>query len=95
MVWDCVYSLMKQPALVDEYLSSGNDIKQVNELKKRIGTLKQKIAQTEAKIRRVHEGFESDPPIYTAKEADERIKAYRTLISKTEKEKRRLENIME
>ncbi len=95
MVWDCVYSLMKQPALVDEYLSSGNDSKRVNELKKRIASLKQQIDQVEAKIRRVHEGYESDPPIYTAKEVDERIKAFRTLISRTEKEKRRLENIVE
>ncbi|MFC2042300.1 recombinase family protein [Chloroflexota bacterium] len=95
MVWDCVYSLMKQPALVDEYLSSGNDSKRANELKKRIGSLKQKFEQTEAKIRRVHEGFESDPPVYTAKEVDERIKAFRTLLSRTEKEKRRLENIVE
>ena len=95
LVWDCVYSLMKQPALVEEYLSSGNDSKRVNELKKRIGSLKQQIDQVEAKIRRVHEGYESDPPVYTAKEVDERIKAFRTLISRTEKEKRRLENIME
>ena len=86
---------MKQPSLVEEYLSSGNDSKRVNELRKRIGAFKQKIEQSEAKIRRVHEGYESDPPIYTAKEVDERIKAFRTLISRTEKEKRRLDNIME
>lgn len=95
MVWDCVYSLMKQPSLVEEYLSSGNDSKRVNELKKRIGSLKQQIDQAEFKIRRVHEGYESNPPIYTAEEVEERISAFRTLISRTEKEKRRLENIME
>jgi len=86
---------MKQPALVEEYLSSGNDSKRADELRKRIGSLKQKIDQAEAKIRRVHEGYESDPPVYTAKEVDERIKAFRTLISKAEKEQRRLESIME
>jgi hypothetical protein len=37
----------------------------------------------------------ADPPIYTAKEVDERIKAFRTLISQAEKERRRLENILE
>ncbi len=95
MVWDCVYSLMKQPSLVDEYLSSGNESKRANELRKRIGSLKQQIDQAEAKIRRVHEGYESDPPVYTAKEVDERIKAFRTFIYRTEKEKQRLENIME
>ena len=95
LVWDCVYSLMKQPALVEEYLSSGNDSKRADELRKRIGSLKQKIDQAEAKIRRVHEGYESDPPVYTAKEVDERIKTFRTLISKAEKEQRRLESIME
>ena len=86
---------MKQPALVEEYLSSSNDSRRTNELRKRIGSLKQKIDQAEAKIRRVHEGYESDPPVYTAKEADERIKAFRALISKAEKEQQRLESIME
>ena len=61
----------------------------------RILSLKQKINQTEVKIRRIHEGYESDPPVYTAKEADKRIKVFRTLISKDEKEKHRLENILE
>ncbi len=93
VVWDCIYSLMKQPALVDEYLSSGNESKRASELKKRIRALKQKIDQAEAKIRRIHEGFECDTPIYTAKEVEERIKTFRALISKTEKEQRRLENI--
>ena len=95
VVWDCVYSLMKQPALVDDYLSSSNVNLRDNELRKGIGSLQQKIDRVEAKVRRVHEGYESDPPVYTAKEADERVKAFRALISKAEKEKRRLEGIME
>ncbi|MFC1953959.1 hypothetical protein ACFLU7_00170 [Chloroflexota bacterium] len=69
--------------------------RRTNELRKRIGSLKQKIVQAEAKIRRVHDGYESDPPVYTAKEADEKIKVFRALISKAEKEQRRLESIME
>jgi hypothetical protein len=36
----------------------------------------------------------TDPQIYTAKEADERIEAFRTLIFKAEKEKQRLESII-
>jgi hypothetical protein len=95
IVWDCIYSLMKQPSLVDEYLSSGSNSRRANELRKRIGSLDKQIDQAEAKIRRVHEGYESDPPVYTAKEVDERIKVFRAFIYKTEKEKRRLENIME
>ena len=53
------------------------------------------LTNVRAKIRRVHEGYESDPPVYTTKEVDERIKTFRTLISKAEKEQRRLESIME
>jgi len=86
---------MKQPALVDDYLSSSNVNLRDNELRKGIGSLQQKIDRVEAKVRRVHEGYESDPPVYTAKEADERVKVFRALISKAEKEKRRLEGIME
>ncbi|MFC2041864.1 recombinase family protein [Chloroflexota bacterium] len=48
LAWDCVYSLMKQPSLVEEYLSSSNDSKRVNELRKRIRSFKQKIEQSEA-----------------------------------------------
>ncbi|MFC1871955.1 hypothetical protein ACFLYF_06145 [Chloroflexota bacterium] len=59
-----------------------------------ITSLKQKIEQAEAKIRRVHEGYESVPSVYTAKEADERAKSFRILISKAEKESQRLENIL-
>ena len=54
-----------------------------NRLQRRqIGSLKQKTEQTGAKIRRVHEGYESDPPVYTAKEAEERIKDFRALIAR-------------
>ncbi len=95
LVWDCVYSLMKQPALVEEYLSSGNNSRRTNELRRQVRSLKKKIEQNEAKIRRVHEGYESNPPVYTAKEAEERIKDFRALIARTEKEKQRLESIIE
>ena len=40
VVWDCIYSLMKQPILIDEYLSSNNDGGRVNELRKRMASLK-------------------------------------------------------
>ena len=93
LVWDCIYSLMKQPALVEEYLS-GNDSGQTNEWRRQIGSLKKKIEQNEAKIRRIHEGYESNPPVYTAREAEERIKNFWDLIARTEKEKQRLENII-
>ncbi len=86
---------MIQPELVEEYLSSGNKDKQANELKKHISSLKQQIDKTQAKIRRVHEGYESNPPIYTTEEADERIKVFRSVLSKTEGEKKRLESIIE
>jgi len=60
---------MKQPTLVEEYLSSGNNSRRTNELRKQVGSLKKKIEQNEAKIQRVHEGYESNPPVYMAKEA--------------------------
>jgi hypothetical protein len=34
------------------------------ELRKRVGVLKQKIEQAEAKIRRIQEGYEVDLPIF-------------------------------
>ncbi len=76
-------------------MSSGNYSRRANEVRRRIGFLRQKIEQTEAKILRVHEGYESDPPAYTAKEAEERTRDFRALIARTEKEKQRLETIIE
>jgi hypothetical protein len=81
--------------LVEDYLSSSTNVKRANEVKKRIGYLKHHIEQADSRIRRIHEGFESDPPIYTAREAEERIRVIRAFISMTEKEKRRLESVIE
>jgi multidrug resistance efflux pump len=64
-------------------------------LTKRVKSLRQKIDQTEAKIRRIHEGYEAEPPLYTAKEAEERIRAFRDLVAQTEKEQQRLRTLLE
>lgn len=57
--------------------------------------LRQKIEQIEAKIRRIHEGYEAEPPLYTAEEAEGRIGAFRDLITRTEKEQQRLQTLLE
>ena len=95
VVWDCVYALMKQPALVEEQLSTSNNDRRIDELTKRVKSLGQKIDQTDAKIRRIHEGYEAEPPLYTAKEAEERIRAFRDLIARMEKEQQRLKTLLE
>jgi len=66
----------------------------VDELRKRIGIEHQRINRTQAKIRRIQEGYEADPPVYTTSEAEENIKVYRDLISQVEKEVYRLQEIM-
>jgi uncharacterized small protein (DUF1192 family) len=86
---------MEQPTLVEEYLSADDNNKGADDLRKRIGALKQKIAQTEARIRRIHEGYEADPPLYTAKEAEERVKAFRDLIARIERERQGLQTMIE
>jgi len=95
VVWDCVYALVKQPALVEEELSACDNNRRTEDLIKRVKLLRQKIDQTEAKIRRIHEGYEAEPPLYTAKEAEERIRAFRDLITRTEKEQQRLQTLLE
>ncbi len=95
VVWDCVYALMKQPSLVEEQLAASNNDRLTDELTKRVKSLGQKMDQTEAKIRRIHEGFEAEPPLYTAKEAEERIRAFRDLIAHTEKERQRLQTLLQ
>jgi hypothetical protein len=94
VVWDCVYALMKHPALVEEELSASDNNRRLDELTKRVKLLRQKIEQTEAKIRRIHEGYEAEPPLYTAKEAEERIRAFRDLIAQAEKEQQRLQTLL-
>jgi multidrug resistance efflux pump len=86
---------MKQPALVEEQLSAGNNDKRTEELTKRVKSSRQKIDQAEAKIRRIHEGYEAEPPVYTAKEAEERIRALRDLIAWMETELQRLQTLFE
>jgi uncharacterized protein YbaR (Trm112 family) len=95
VVWDCVYALVKQPALVEEELSAHDNNRRTDDLTKRIKLLRQKIDQTEAKIRRIHEGYEAEPPLYTATEAEERIRAFRDLITRIEKEQQRLQTLLE
>ena len=94
MVWDCVYALLKQPEWVEEELSKREDNEHIDELRKRIGIEHQRIDRTQAKIRRIQEGYEVDPPVYTTSEAEENIKVYRALISQVEKEVYRLQEIM-
>ena len=94
MVWDCVYALLKQPEWIEEELSKREANEHIDELRKRIGIENQRIDRTQAKIRRIQEGYEADPPVYTASEAEEYIKVYRVLISQVEKELYRLQEIM-
>ena len=94
VVWDCVYALLKQPEWIEEELSKQEANEHVDELRKRIGIEHQRINRTQAKIRRIQEGYEADPPVYTTSEAEENIKAYRDLISQVEKDIYRLQEIM-
>jgi polyhydroxyalkanoate synthesis regulator phasin len=95
VVWDCVYALVKQPALVEEELSAHDSNRRTDDLTKRVKLLRQKIDQTEAKIRRIHEGYEVESPLYTATEAEERIRAFRDLITRIENEQQRLQTLLE
>jgi uncharacterized small protein (DUF1192 family) len=90
-----VYALVKQTALIDEELSACDNNRRTEDLTKRVKLLRQKIDQTEAKIRRIHEGYEAEPPLYTATEAEERIRAFRDLIARTDKEQQRLQTLLE
>jgi len=87
--------LVKQPTLVEEELSACDNNRRTEDLTKRVKLLRQKINQTEAKIRRIHEGYEAEPPLYTAEEAEGRIGAFRDLITRTEKEQQRLQTLLE
>ncbi len=67
----------------------------IGELQKRIGREKQKIEQSQYKIRRIQEGYETDPPIYTANEVNEKIGCCRELVSHSETEIHRLQDLLE
>jgi site-specific DNA recombinase len=93
--WDCVRSLVSQPGLIEEQLRRQDAEEKVAELTRRMQLEQRKKDQAQAKIQRVQEGYESDPPVYTAKEADERIRAYRDTILRVEAELQRLQGLTE
>ena len=94
-VWDCLYALLKQPEWVYEELSKQETGEHIEELRKRIRIEQHKVEQIQYKIRRIQEGYEADPPIYTTNEVKEKLGSYRNLISSAETEKHRLQNIVE
>ena len=55
----------------------------------------QRIERTQYKISRIQDGYEADPPVYTANEVKEKIGASRDHVSRAEMEIHRLQNIME
>ncbi len=91
MIWDCIFALLKQPAFLEDQLSIWEDNGRVDELQKRIRSEQQKIDRFQAKIRRIHDGYEADPPLYTASEVKERIRTYRDMIARAETEEKRLQ----
>jgi hypothetical protein len=94
-VWDCLYALLIQPEWVYQELSKQETGEHIEELRKRIRMEQHKVEQIQYKIRRIQEGYEAEPPLYTTNEVKEKIGAYRNLISNTETEKYRLQDIME
>jgi len=91
IVWDCVYALLKQPGFIEEQLSEQNSSKHRNELQKRIQAQQQIMERAQAKIRRIQDGYEADPPLYTAEEAEERIRMHRNTIARAQAEMERLQ----
>jgi hypothetical protein len=94
VVWDCVYALLKQPEWVHRELSKQDTGKSTEELQKRIRLEQQKIERIQYKIRRIQDGYEADPPVYTTGEVKEKMGLYRDLISHAETEIHRLQDIM-
>jgi len=94
VVWDCVYALLKQPEWVYQELSKQETGESTNELQKRIRLEQQKIERLQYKIRRIQDGYEADPPVYTTDEVIGKIGVYRDLISHAETEIHRLDDIM-
>ncbi len=95
VVWDCLFALLKQPEWVYQQISKQETGENIEELQKRIRVERQKIERTQYKLRRIQEGFEADPPVYTADEVKGKIGGYRDLISRAEIEIRRLHEIVE
>ncbi len=62
-------------------------------LDRQIRRERQRIEHAQAKIRRVQDGYEVDPPVYTASEAEEKIGIFRDSTSRIEAEIHRLEEI--
>ena len=85
---------MRQPAWIKEELSNQEIQKHTDELRERIGIEYQRINRIQTRIRRVQEGYEADPPIYTIGKAEVNIREYRDLISQIEKEVYRLQEIL-
>jgi hypothetical protein len=56
---------------------------------------KQKIEQSQYKIRRIQAGYEADPPIYTTDEVNIKMGSYRDLIYLANTEIQRLQDLME
>jgi hypothetical protein len=94
VVWDCVYALLKQPEWVYQELSRQETGESTNELQRRIRLEQQKIERIQYKIRRIQDGYEADPPVYTTGEVKEKMEVYRDLISHAETEIHRLHDIM-
>ena len=94
VVWDCVYALLKQPEWVYQELLKQESDGNVEELQKRIRLEQQKIERIQYKIRRVQDGYEADPPVYTTGEVNEKMGVYRNLVSHAEMEIHRLDDIM-
>jgi len=94
-MWDCLFALLKQPEWVYQQISKQETGGNIEELQKRIRVEQQKIERSQYKIRRIQEGYEADPPVYTADEVKEKIGIYRDLISRAETEIHRLHEIVE
>jgi hypothetical protein len=84
--WDCVAALLSQPALVEEQLSKETSANQLGHLQKRIRLAQSKVNRLQTKIRRVQDGYEAEPPVYTAAEAEARIASYCHMVTTEEAE---------
>jgi uncharacterized protein YbaR (Trm112 family) len=93
--WDCVAALLSQPGLVEEQLTKDVCANQLEQLQKRVRLSQSKMDRLQAKIRRVHDGYEADTPVYTAAEAEERIASYRHMVDTEKVEITRLRQLME
>jgi len=93
--WDVVSAILKQPDIIEAQLKRQEDSSQIAELTKRMQIEQRKIIKAQAKVLRVQEGYEIDPPVYTAQEAEEKIKVHRQMITNADKELQRLRSMAE